>query len=441
MTFAVAVFSILTITAAWYYRVNANGSDDIGPRPERVAALAVLLETGGEDLHRRVVAAANSDDFVAVLHPRGSRLPAWGEGWLAADDRLTDRYAAGLAGRPIELAWKPLTFLGRSVPRVIAPARTHLAFRIRLRTGDVLAIKTAEPIFINRLGLPPGFGAGMLGTLIALVALIVMHRQTRPLRQLAAAVDTVDFGGDPVALPDARRSAPEIRAVVAAFDRLQSRLSAMLRARLALIGGISHDVRTFAARLRLRVEALPDEMERARAIADIDDMIRLLNDALIASRAGAGELAEEMVEFGEIVAREIEDRRAGGARATLSADQAAGQAVVLGDRLALRRIVANLVDNALKYGHAADAALTLSGDWIEFSVADEGPGIPLNQRSLMLEPFSRLDHSRNRRTGGAGLGLAIARGLVEAHGGRIEIADAPGGGARLGIYLPVFRPG
>jgi signal transduction histidine kinase len=181
-------------------------------------------------------------------------------------------------------------------------------------------------------------------------------------------------------LPQARRSAPEIRAVISAFNRLQGRLSEMLRARMTLIGGIAHDVRTFATRLRLRVEQIPDPAEQQRAIADIDDMIRLLDDALLSSRAGAGGLSQEMVEFATLVRTEVDDRRAQGEAADVASEPAFTEAIVLGDRLALRRVVANIVDNAIKYGRVAHVRLGLGPDTVVVTVDDEGPGIPADRR-------------------------------------------------------------
>src|SRR5262249_49804137 len=143
-----------------------------------------------------------------------------------------------------------------------------------------------------------------------------------------------------------------------AFNRLQVRLSDLVRSRIAMIGGISHDVRTFLTRLRLRVDRIPDEEERDRAAADIEDMIRLLADAVLASRAGARELAQELVDFAQVVLAEVDDRRAAGKPVELLVADAPGgnggantardtgrNTTVLGDRLALRRVISNLVDN------------------------------------------------------------------------------------------------
>ncbi|MEO0681909.1 MAG: ATP-binding protein, partial [Pseudomonadota bacterium] len=105
---------------------------------------------------------------------------------------------------------------------------------------------------------------------------------------------------------------------------------------------------------------------------------------------------------------------------------------------ALRRIVANLADNAVRYGRAAHLGLTTEGAEAVLTVDDEGPGIPPERRALLLEPFTRGEGSRARRTGGAGLGLAVVRSLAEAHGGIVHLGDAPGGGARVTVRLPLF---
>jgi signal transduction histidine kinase len=110
----------------------------------------------------------------------------------------------------------------------------------------------------------------------------------------------------------------------------------------------------------------------------------------------------------------------------------------MGNRLALRRVVSNLIDNALFYGKNAHVALSTDAGQAVLEIDDEGPGIPLDKRRTILEPFARLDRSRNRATGGAGLGLAVARNLAEAHGGSIEIADGPRG-ARVIVRIPRLK--
>jgi signal transduction histidine kinase len=446
MTFAarIALIIVVGLGMAWicsialYYIARAHTVESNALSvPGHIAALVELIERSPDPERSLVLRAASSETFAARLDSS----PAVGTTSPRILPRLNQRAIEAslqpLGGRPVSVnfanAGGRRRLFSRLVPKTIV-------VRVGLKTGDTLVIEMGNMVALGPLGLPVGFGAGIFGTLIALLALLVMHRETKPLAHLAEAVDRVDLSLDPVALPEAKRSAPEIRALIAAFNRLQSRLGELLRSRMVMLGGISHDVRTYATRLRLRAEKISDEAERDRAIADINDMIRLLDDALLASRAGAGELAQEMVEIEDIIQAEVADRQSGGARIDYQAGHWQHVPIVLGDRLALRRVVANLVDNAIKYGGCAHLRSVVAGTDILLTVDDEGAGIPPEQRQIMLEPFSRLETSRNRGTGGAGLGLAIARGLIEAHGGSLSIEGAPSGGARISVRLPLFQP-
>lgn len=435
----VSAIVVIALVAFWIGSISLYyWSEDLvgeGGRPsaQQIAAIADLIERAPADERMPVLDAISSSILDARLEAgdapglKSSAAPSF-------DEKLRLDYATALGGRLIGISVLP-----RSLPRLFASGTNALEFRIRLRSGDTLVIDTKSRLVVSRLGLPPGFGAGLFGTLIALFVLIVMYREMRPVAQIAAAVDRIDPAGEPVRLPTSGIRAPELLALVQAFNRLQSRLAHLMRARMAMLGGISHDVRTFATRLRLRTDQISDPLERDRASIDIADMIRLLDDALLTSRAGAGELSEELVEFVEIVQVEAEDRRAAGSTIELRFSPAAIGTIVLGDRLALRRIVSNLFDNALKYGDAAHDSIVTDDQTITMVVDDEGTGIPYEMRDIILEPFARLEASRNRSTGGAGLGLAIVRNLVDAHDGAVAIGDAPTGGARFTVRLPIFK--
>ncbi|MCA1452904.1 HAMP domain-containing protein [Bradyrhizobium sp. BRP22] len=435
----VALFAISLLIATVFYLTSVREGEFARPSPSRLSAIAELIERSAPDMRRLILDAVSSPQFAVRLDAVGVT-PEPRPVSQEMHARLRELYADALPGREVSVTPAPAASDGRRFPRLSRAVSNAVELRIALHTGETLVVDAATRLPVTRLGLPVGLGAGLIGTIIGLIALLVMQRETRPLARLAAAVDRVDLSADPPPLPEARRSAPEIRAVIAAFNRLQARLGEMMRARMTLVGGIAHDVRTFATRLRLRVDKIPDPVEQQRAIADIDDMIRLLDDALLSSRVGAGQLSQEMVEFAAVVIAEADDRRAQGGHVDVAIDEAARGAIVLGDRLALRRIVANIVDNAVKYGHAAHVRMKLERASVILTVDDDGPGIPSDRRQAMLEPFNRLEASRNRTTGGAGLGLAVVRSLVEAHDGTIEMSDAPGGGVRVRIALPLFRP-
>jgi signal transduction histidine kinase len=436
----IGLIMLIGLTCVWialtaiYFRGHGLDAEGTRPAPARLAALTALVETTPASERPRLFAALDSDLFAARIEtaPPSPSTPL--------EPRLQALYAAALPGRSLAITAPAPPGGTRLFARLYANPRNALEFRIGLGTGETLVVDARNPVLVTAAGLPVGFGAGLFGTVVALGALLIMLRETRPLTRLAAAVDRIDLSGEPVPVPEPSRSAPEIQALGRAFNRLQDRLAGLLKARMAMLGGISHDVRTFATRLRLRVDLITDDEERERAIADIADMIRLLDDALLASRAGVGELTQELVELDEILRSDIADRQAHGAPVTLSIAAEAAGAALLGDRLALRRITANLIDNALKYGHRAEVSLAVAAGGLMLQVDDDGPGIPEAQRGLLLEPFVRLETSRNRRTGGAGLGLAVVRSLAEAQGGSVEIGTSALGGARLIVRLPRFEP-
>lgn len=322
-------------------------------------------------------------------------------------------------------------------PRLFAGAARPLEFWLTVNDTEVLVAEARTPFVVTQYGLPAGVGAGLLGTLFACAALLFLHREIRPLTKLAVAVDGIDPSGEVVPLPAIRSTTPEIGALMRAFERLQTRLHIMTRSRMALIGGIQHDVRSFATRLRLRLEKLPDDRERERATADIADMIDLLDNALLTSRAGVGALDEELLDLTELLQAEIADFKKAGMPVSLGMDDPKAAWVIV-DRLAFRRIIGNLVDNAVKYGQRAHVTLAVDDSHARIDVEDEGPGFSRQDADLLLEPFVRAEPSRARKTGGAGLGLAVARTLVEAHSGAIGLANGTRGG-RVTVRLPLFK--
>jgi len=310
---------------------------------------------------------------------------------------------------------------------------------VRLKSGERLLVSGSGYQSLSILGLPPGFWAGVMGIAVAGLALFLLRREARPLVDLANAVDDVRVGLDGEQFPDAPRSAPEIRGLIAAFNRLTNRVASLLRNRMALVGGISHDLRTYVTRLRLRAEQIPDSTERLKAIADLDDMSRLIDDSLLAFEAGAPIRYEELVEVAPLLLSEVDERRSAGAMVTVQITDAVTAAQVLGDPVGLRRLIQNIVDNAIKYGSRADIRADVSQHFVEIDIEDEGPGIDPTHHESIMEPFVRLERSRNRSTGGAGLGLAIARGIAEAHGGHIGLKNRGERGLRVSITLPLYQ--
>lgn len=407
------------------------------PLPEQLAAIADLLTPLSPPAREAALDAVRSTQMKAWLTTLPHVPDHVPEAGTAPSADLT-AYRQEIGARLLSVEVRSGAESG--LPRLFANRMASRVFWIGLGGDAVVAIEAIAPVVLTLYGLPVGLGAGLLGTLMACIALLLLHREIRPLAELAAVADRIAPMGEPVPLPAVRASTPEVERLVRAFDRLQARIHAMTRARLALIGGIQHDVRSFATRLRLRIEHLPDRLERAQATADIGDMIELLDNALLTARAGVGALDEELLDLDDLLKAEVAAFQRAGRPVTLDPEQPHAPVWVLADRVALRRMIGNIIDNAVTYGGRAMVKLCTGSGQAQLQVCDEGPGFPPQIRAVLLEPFTRAEPSRARRTGGAGLGLAVARSLVEAHGGTIALDDAPGGGGRVTLTLPVFEP-
>jgi two-component system, OmpR family, osmolarity sensor histidine kinase EnvZ len=216
---------------------------------------------------------------------------------------------------------------------------------------------------------------------------------------------------------------------------MQARIAALVKGRAILLGAVSHDLKTYITRLRLRVEDVPDDTARDKAARDLDDMTRLIDSSIDLARASASIGDKRALDVGVLLSKDASNREE--PRLRLLANDTA--LPVLGDDVALGRLFGNLIDNALRYGRHAEVSAHVIADRIIVHV-DDGPGIPAAERFAVLEPFHRLEGSRNRDTGGSGLGLAIANQVAGAHDGTLTISQSPMGGARVIVSLPRHVP-
>jgi signal transduction histidine kinase len=164
-------------------------------------------------------------------------------------------------------------------------------------------------------------------------------------------------------------------------------------------------------------------------------MDRALAQGIAYARGISTAAHREPVDLAALARADTEGHTLEGARVTCELPKT--PVLVQADRVALARVIANLTGNALKYGTKAALRLTANGRFAELIVDDDGPGIPANLRQLVFEPFFRADEARTNPSLGTGLGLAVARDIVMAHGGTITVGDAPGGGARMTVRLPL----
>ncbi len=267
---------------------------------------------------------------------------------------------------------------------------------------------------------------------IALLTAWAVRRMTAPLRVLSDAALRLGRNVEAPALP--AQGTLEMRQAAAAFNDMQGRLRRLVENRTLMLAAISHDLRTQLTLLRLRAEAGEEGNERDRMLKTIAEMEDMLAATLSFARDEVKTEERKRVDVGALVASIANDMADAGLPVSLG--QVAPAVVIHCRPAALRRAITNLIDNAVKYGGKSVVALSSSAAGIEITVDDEGPGIPEDQLAHVLQPFYRLESSRNRETGGIGLGLAIAASIAEAHGGKLTLFNRPEGGLRARIALP-----
>ncbi|RIY01384.1 two-component sensor histidine kinase [Aureimonas flava] len=265
----------------------------------------------------------------------------------------------------------------------------------------------------------------------AAIAVAVAARVLRPVRLMETIISSVraDGGLDPIA----ETGTPEERAIARSFNALSARLAAAFEGRMRFIAAAGHDIRTPLTRLRLRAEFLPDG-DRAVWLRDLAEIDAIADSAIRLVREETDPASFEPVPLGELIGTIVAELHELGLPVSVSASQ---ECVVRAQPLALKRALRNLIENAVRHGGAAHVAWEATGDTARVVIEDDGPGIPAHLMDRVFEPFFSVDPARQKTTGGAGLGLAIAREIVERQGGCIRLRNRASGGLRQEVGLPV----
>lgn len=268
--------------------------------------------------------------------------------------------------------------------------------------------------------------------LLLVPIMLIAYRAARPLRDLTRAARANPALRD--AEPLEEEGPSDVRELIGAFNAYRGRISTMLSDKDRMLGAVGHDLRTPLASLRVRVEQIDDEKLRDKMIASIEEMTAMLSDILALARSGAGTEAPERIPLRELVGELVADYQ------ERDKDVALGDiagASVLARPMLLKRALRNLTDNAIAYGTRARLSVAVEGGHARIIVSDDGPGLTDAQIRILIEPFARGEQSRNRATGGAGLGLSIARDIAEGEGGALTLGNRAGGGLDAVISFPV----
>jgi signal transduction histidine kinase len=271
----------------------------------------------------------------------------------------------------------------------------------------------------------------LMGAIVLAVSAWAVRRVTAPLGLLAGAADRL--GRDVAAAPLAETGSAEMQRAARAFNRMQQRLRRLIESRTQMLAALSHDLRTPLTLLRLRTEEVADAAERDKMLATIGEMDEMIGSTLAFARDEVQAEPRRKVDIAALLASVVDDMADAGLPVTMTA---AAPTIHDCQPAALKRALTNLLDNAVKYGKCARAAIANTGGGGEITIDDDGPGIPEAELAKVFQPFYRVEDSRNRDTGGTGLGLAIAQAIVQAQGGELTLANRPGGGLRATIKLP-----
>jgi len=303
--------------------------------------------------------------------------------------------------------------------------------QLRLQDGTLATFDARQPQATENWPYRVLLSIALLLAAVIVVSLIAVRWATRPLKTLADAADEL---GRNINRPPLAESGPaEVVRAAHAFNTMQSRLAGYLRERTQVLAAMSHDLKTPITRLRLRAELLDDVQLREKFERDLREMEAMVSSALDFLRGmDNGESVQPVDVNALLESLQADLRETGG---TVDID---GRAAVpyQGRTQALKRCLANLLENAIKYGKTARVVVDDNRERLQISILDQGPGLPPDQIEKVFEPFYRVEASRNRDTGGTGLGLAIAKNVAELHGGSITLHNRGEGGLAAVLTLP-----
>jgi signal transduction histidine kinase len=385
--------------------IRAAASAPVSERPRIVAAmtqpdLEVALDTAD-----RSDAAGNEEGLLYALHQ--------------------------LVGIQLEMLSPPVLISTRRVSAGGDDHRLASTAELTATLADGQRIVFTIPNFPEH---PPNGLLLFLSSIVfvaIVISILTAHRLAAPIRDFATAADRL--GVDLTAAPLALRGPQELRATIRTVNRMQQRLQRFLEDRTQMLAAISHDLRAPLARLHLRVELVANREQQRKMFDDLQAMNAMIDSTLAFARDEARQEPRSLVDLGILVGDVCED--AGDAGGLVS--YAGRRGVDISCRPTMvRRAVANLVDNAVKYGGSARVNIVRDTDRVAVVVDDDGPGIPPEEYEKVFAPFYRRDPARDPAKAGVGLGLSIARTVAREHGGDVTLKNRDAGGLRVLIELP-----
>jgi signal transduction histidine kinase len=390
----------------------------------RVEDFVYLVNTAPTPLRAKMIADGAAGLRVASGHERALTLDLQLSALLASKVTGADRAMRALPSSCFSLSLPSFkTRVGGQVNCWLIPVRfadgsrlTLAAFSPRI---DQIGRQIPDPIFLSIL---------LVG--VGLLAFLISRMVTAPLRDLSRAARAL--GGDLARSPLPEHGPFEVRDSIRAFNTMQATLRDFIAERTRILACITHDLQTPLTRLRLRLEKVGDPALRSRLVDDLGSMQGLIRQGLEFCRGGRPEEPFARIALDTLLECVVEDAAEGGKDAALV--ERCGHDVEAQPK-ALQRSLANLLDNALKYGGAARVSAVKQEDAIYIRIRDFGPGIPPEKLEVVFEPFHRLENARSTATPGVGLGLTIAKNLATQNGAELTLRNHPEGGLEAALVL------
>ncbi len=383
-----------------------------------------------------------------------------------------DKAAHALSSGSLEVHWSRISLVLANAPltertrataerlKELVPDLAAESFRIgfvddgAIASGDaeayrhmlLISVRLDDQSWVNfstpRLGTVQHFDPALmaltlcLGIVIVVIAALLLSWVIRPLRGLAEAAERFSLDGEVKPLDE---SGPlEVRRAARAFNAMRERIRTLVSERTQALAAVSHDLRTPITRVRLRSELLNDPQFKDMIEADLLEMENMIESTLEFLRSGESAEQRRLLNLSSIAKTCVDDAIDAGRAISFAGLE---NLPVDGQLLGLKRVVSNLVGNALKFGTNVVVEARLRDGLAELVIIDDGPGIPADRLESVFDPFVRIETSRSRETGGVGLGLTIARSIARANGGEIVLANREGGGLAATLRLPLARSG
>lgn len=399
---------------------------------ERATAVAQALDQAPRESRESILAAVNSrlvrfsvGDAPLVTSGQLDLVPIEGPGDIRATEVTVSPHDGQPAEPPAAFAWLH--------DRMRAAGIAPVEFRISVPLGDGDWLNVSARFQRPDLQAPPALlGATLLSLALVIAALWYgLGRITRPLRQLASAAD--GFGLDAPAPEMPRRGPREVQALSDALERMHGRLTAMVTDRTRMLAALGHDLRSPITALRVRAEMVDDDETRERMAATLDEMQEMVDSTLAYARGVSTDQPMEETDLAGLVHGLAKELSETGPEISVEAPVPVHAQI---RHTAMRRALRNLMENAQRYGAGTQVTVRQTSRAAEILIEDQGQGIPEADLEKVFDPFTRLETSRSRETGGIGLGLPIARSILRAHGGDVTLSNRPEGGLRATVRIP-----